>query len=93
MTAIPRAGWVSYVAFWYVFATARGFAGEISDYPAFDPSILALVSFFFFFLSFYFFLYSSRFPFSVPSGSIPLANLRKVIALATADPAIRWSVL
>ena len=47
--SIPRANWVSYVAFWHVFATARGFAGEVFEYFAFDPSVFALTCLFLYF--------------------------------------------
>ena len=39
--SIPRLSRPSYVAFWYAFATARVVAGEVFDYPAFDPSDFA----------------------------------------------------
>ena len=47
-------------AFWYVFAIARGFAREVFDSSAFDPSAFA-----FCFVSI--FLHSSRLPFSLAS--------------------------
>ena len=41
----------------------------------------------------FFFLGNSRFPFYVPFVPSPLLNLRKVIALASVDPAICWCFL
>ena len=74
-----RASWVSYVVFWYAFAAARGFAGDVLVYFAFDPNVIL-------------FLGSSRFPFSVPFVPIPRVNLRKVIVLASVDPAVTAEV-
>ena len=62
---------------------ASGFSWRGFDYSAFDPSVF----------SFFSWICSSRFPFSVSFGPIAFANLRKVIALGPVDPAIRWGAL
>ena len=49
--SIPRVrffGGGSFIAFWYVFATAWGFAREVFDSSAFDPSAFAFCYCFYF---------------------------------------------